>query len=75
MKTRVTLISIGMLSLFSRFMDSGAAGDAPGSPASAAQAVNALGLELLAKGTAPNVNALLSPYSIQTALAMTYAGS
>ena len=41
----------------------------------AAQAVNALGLDLMAKGTASNANALLSPYSIQAALAMTYAGS
>ncbi|MCX6873540.1 MAG: serpin family protein [Verrucomicrobia bacterium] len=44
-------------------------------PAAAAQAVNALGLDLLAKGTETNANALLSPYSIQSALAMTYAGA
>ena len=44
-------------------------------PSAAAQAVNALGLDLLAKGTAARQNALLSPYSIQTALAMTYAGA
>ena len=44
-------------------------------PSAAAQAVNALGLELLAKGTETNANALLSPYSIQSALAMTYAGA
>ena len=37
--------------------------------------MNALGLELLAKGTPSDANALLSPYSIQTALAMTYAGA
>ncbi len=47
----------------------------PGNPAVAAQAVNALGLELLARGTAADDNALLSPYSIQTALAMTFAGA
>ena len=41
----------------------------------AAMAVNALGLDLLAKGTEANANALLSPYSIQSALAMTYAGA
>ncbi len=41
----------------------------------AAQSVNALGLDLLAKGTKANSNALLSPYSIQSALAMAYAGA
>lgn len=45
------------------------------SPAVAAQAVNALGLDLLAKGTEANSNTLLSPYSIQSALAMTFAGA
>jgi serpin B len=44
-------------------------------PSAAAQAVNALGLDLLAKGTEARANALLSPYSIQSALAMTYAGA
>lgn len=45
-------------------------------PAStAAAAVNALGLELLPKVGRSNENVLLSPYSIQNALAMTYAGS
>lgn len=45
------------------------------SPTIAATAGNALGLELLIKGTQPDANALLSPYSIQSALAMTYAGA
>ncbi len=44
-------------------------------PAAAAQAVNALGLDLLGKGTEAGTNALISPYSIQAALAMTYAGA
>jgi serpin B len=75
MKTRVTLLSIIVLSLLSRFLTSAGASVPPGSPAAAAQTVNALGLELLARGTAANANALLSPYSIQTALAMTFAGA
>ncbi len=41
----------------------------------AAQAVNGLGLDLLAKATDANSNALLSPYSIQTAMEMAYAGA
>ena len=42
---------------------------------SAASAVNQLGLDLLLKLAKENGNLCLSPYSIQTALAMTYAGS
>ena len=42
---------------------------------SAASAVNQLGLDLLLKLAKGNGNLCLSPYSIQTALAMTYAGS
>jgi len=41
----------------------------------AAKAINALGLDLLAKGTPPGESVLLSPYSIQAALAMTFAGA
>ena len=41
----------------------------------AVYAINALGIDLLAKTAKPNENALLSPYSIQNALAMTYAGA
>ncbi|MGB8354508.1 MAG: serpin family protein [Chthoniobacteraceae bacterium] len=41
----------------------------------AANAINSLGIDLLAKTGKPDQNALLSPYSIQTALAMTYAGA
>jgi serpin B len=38
-------------------------------------AINQLGLDLLPRAGAPTENALLSPYSIQVALAMTYAGA
>jgi serpin B len=41
----------------------------------AANAINTLGIELLARVAKPDQNALLSPYSIQSALAMTYAGA
>ena len=41
----------------------------------AANAINALGIDLLVKTGRQDVNALLSPYSIQEALAMTYAGA
>jgi serpin B len=42
---------------------------------SAASAVNQLGLDLLQKLAKRNGNVCLSPFSIQSALAMTYAGS
>ena len=41
----------------------------------AVSAINTLGIELLAKAVAPGANAAISPFSIQTALAMTYAGA
>jgi serpin B len=41
----------------------------------AANAINALGIDLLQKLAKPEANALLSPYSIQSVLAMTYAGA
>src|SRR5262245_24538504 len=40
-----------------------------------ATAINALGLDLLTRTGKPDENALLSPYSIQCALAMAYAGA
>jgi serpin B len=41
----------------------------------AADAINALGIDLLHQSAKPGANALLSPYSIQSALVMTYAGA
>ena len=41
----------------------------------AANAINSLGIDLLAKTGKPDENSLLSPYSIQSGLAMTYAGA
>ena len=41
----------------------------------AASAINSLGIDLLHLTGKPDENALLSPYSIETALAMTYAGA
>src|SRR4051794_21946813 len=38
-------------------------------------AINATGIEILREASQPNVNALISPYSIQSALAMAYAGA
>jgi serpin B len=45
------------------------------SAAVAAGSINALGIDLLRTTRRPDANALLSPYSIQSALAMTYAGA
>jgi serpin B len=70
MNKHLTTLCMTVLSLANPLLTSAA-----DNPSAAAQAVNALGLDLLAKGTAANANALLSPYSIQSALAMTYAGA
>ncbi len=41
----------------------------------AATAINTLGIELLERAARPGENSALSPFSIQTALVMTYAGA
>lgn len=63
---RVILAAMGFLGL------AAAAFGAPASARPATEAVNALGCDLLARTAG---NALLSPYSIQTALGMTFAGA
>src|SRR4051812_3611384 len=45
------------------------------SASTAAPALNAIGVDLLHGTSRADQNALLSPYSIETALAMTYAGA
>jgi serpin B len=44
-------------------------------PSAAANAINSLGVDLLHRVGKPDENALLSPYSIQTAMVMAYAGA
>jgi serpin B len=70
MNKRRTIFCLAVLSLGNSTLAA-----AVGGASAAAQAVNDLGLDLLAKGTEPGANALLSPYSIQSALAMTFAGA
>ena len=43
--------------------------------AAAANAINSLGIDLLANTAKPDGNSLLSPYSIQSGLVLTYAGA
>src|SRR6185437_8168844 len=65
------VIVAGMWSVFSALGQT-----PPANPASvAASAVNSLGVDLLHQTGRIGGNTLLSPYSIQTALAMTYAGA
>ncbi len=51
------------------------AGAAPSPQDPAVGAINALGRDLLPHAAKPDDNALISPYSIQSALAMAYAGA
>jgi serpin B len=44
-------------------------------PSTAGTAINALAIDLLHQMAKPDANIILSPYSIQSALAMTYAGA
>ena len=69
---RSARILAAFLLIMGRFQSSLGA-EAAAEPAAAA--VNALGIDLLKKTSTPDANALLSPYSIQSALAMAYAGA
>jgi serine protease inhibitor len=62
-----------MLPMFSMFGQSSRASTK--APATAVSAINAVGIDLLHQAGHADQNALLSPYSIETALAMTYAGA
>jgi len=72
MHLRKTVLLVGGLALLQATLACPALAD---DTSVAATAVNALGVDLLACVAKPNENALLSPYSIQSALAMTYAGA
>lgn len=47
----------------------------PSPQQTAADSINSLGIDLMHATARPNANALISPYSIETALVMTYAGA
>ena len=73
MHVRKTTLFIGNLALLHASLSWSAF--AADDTAVAATAINALGIHLLARIAKPDENALISPYSIQSALAMTYAGA
>jgi serpin B len=75
MKNRPRLLSVVMWSLLTALFTPAAEGAPSGEATPAAHAINALGIDLLAQGTDAGANALLSPYCIQSALAMTFAGA
>ena len=70
---RIIRLYVTALFMVSTLPSSGAPSPPPPDPAAAA--VNALGLDLFRHTSKPNANVLLSPYSIQSALAMAYAGA
>jgi serpin B len=75
MKKRRIAFLFATMNSIAAFVAPGAQPAGTGQVDPAAQAVNALGLDLLANGSSGKVNTLLSPYSIQSALAMTFAGA
>jgi len=75
MKKRQLAILLTTMNIIGALVGPGAKAAGLDSLDPAAQAVNALGLDLLVKAPQGKANALLSPYSIQSALAMTFAGA
>jgi serpin B len=75
MKNRQLAIIFATMNSIATFVVPGGQAAGTDSLDPAAQAVNALGLDLLVKRPEGKANALLSPYSIQSALAMTFAGA
>src|SRR5438552_1188658 len=73
---RYTFNFLVLLAIMSALTRMASAGAAPAQSTEAATvAINNLGIELLQKSSSPGANALISPYSIQSALAMAYAGA
>jgi serpin B len=73
MKSKLLLASLAALVAASTSLR---AADAPWAAATpAANAVNAFGIDLLRQSGRANENALISPYSIETALLLAYAGA
>lgn len=66
MKTTLPLFFLCLLATTAHAADS---------TAPAASAINSFGVDLLRKTAKPDANALLSPYSLETGLVMTYAGA
>src|SRR5579862_90656 len=68
-----TLAALSIIG-FAMSINAFAAG-APSPQELAADSINSLGIDLMHATVRPNVNALISPYSIETALVMAYAGA
>jgi serpin B len=64
------LLTIGLTMCAQAF-----AAGAPSPGQMAADAINSLGIDLIHTTARANANALISPYSVETALVMTYAGA
>jgi hypothetical protein len=73
MKYRLSTVWVGLPFILAGALLGGEVTDETLNPAT--MSINALGLDLLGKGVASDANTLLSPYSIQSALAITYAGA